>query len=250
VERYESDRVAWSGIGALAAIAVAGLLVPVRSTIDNTNVALILVLVIVAAATFGGRTAGAVTSIVSALAFNYFQTEPYYTLRISDRDDIVSAVLLLIVGLAVGEIAVLSRRRGVVAIEHVTGAHQLEQVAALLAQGASEDQVWEAVRDGIVVELGLESCHFEPGSGLRRLPRIERDGRLLEGEKYFTGGGFALPAEGAEILVEREGVAIGRLVLEPTTGRAISREQRRVAVALADSFAVVVGRSGAPRAYA
>ena len=250
MEKSESDRVAWSAIGAIAAIAVAGLLVPVRSTIDNTNVALILVLVVVAAATFGGRTAGAVTSIVAAVAFNYFQTEPYYTLRISDRDDIVSAVLLLFVGLAVGEIAVLSRRRGLVAVEHVTGAHQLEHVAALLAQGASENQVWEAVRDGIVEELGLKSCQFEPGAGLRHLPRIERDGRLLEGEKHFTGSGFALPAEGAEILVEREGVTIGRLVLEPTTGRPVSRDQRRVAVALTDSFALVSGGSGAPKAPA
>ncbi len=105
MESRESDGMAWSAFGAIAAIAVAGVLVPVRSTIDNTNVALILVLVVVAAATFGGRTAGAITSIVSALAFNYFQTEPYYTLRISDRDDIVTAVLLLLVGLAVGEIA-------------------------------------------------------------------------------------------------------------------------------------------------
>jgi K+-sensing histidine kinase KdpD len=244
VTEYESDRAAWSAIGAVVAIAVAGLLVPLRSTIDNTNVALILVLVVVAAATFGGRTAGAVTSIVSALAFNYFQTEPYYTLRISDRDDIVTAVLLLVVGLAVGEIAVLSRRRGVVAVEHVTGAHHLEQVAALLARGAGEDEVWRAVREGVVSELGLRSCQFEPGAGLRHLPRIERDGRLLEGEKHFTGSGFALPAEGAEILVEREGVSVGRLVLEPSVGRAVSREQRRVAIALADSLAVVVGRRG------
>jgi hypothetical protein len=106
------------------------------------------------------------------------------------------------------------------------------------------------VRDGVVVELGLQSCQFEPGTGLRHLPRIERDGRLLEGEKHFTGSGFALPADGAEVLVEREGVAIGRLVLEPTTGRAVSREQRRVAVALADSLAVVVGRSGSLRVLA
>jgi hypothetical protein len=150
----------------------------------------------------------------------------------------------------VGEIAVLARRRQVVAVEHVTGARQLERVTALLAQGASEDEVWEAVRDGIVVELGLKSCHFEPGGGLRHLPRIERDGRLLEGEKHFTGSGFALPSEGVEILVERGGAAVGRLVLEPSVGRAVSRDQRRVAVALADSFAVVVGRSGAPRALA
>ncbi len=57
----------WSALGALAAIAVAGLIVPLRSTIDNTNVALVLVLVIVAAASFGGRAAGVTTSVVAAL---------------------------------------------------------------------------------------------------------------------------------------------------------------------------------------
>ena len=51
--------------------------------------------------------------------------------------------------------------------------------------------------------------------GLSHLPRIERDGRLIEGEKYFTGGGFVLPTEGVEILVERNGATLGRLVLEP-----------------------------------
>jgi Domain of unknown function (DUF4118) len=230
----------WSALGALAAIAVAGLLVPLRSTIDNTNVALVLVLVIVAAASFGGRAAGVTTSIVAALAFNFFHTQPYYSLRISDRFDIITTILLAVVGLAVGEIAVLSHRHEVVADEHATGARHLERVAGLVASGASESDVWDAVRAGLVAELGLASCRFDPGVGLTHLPRIERDGRLLEGERYFTGGGFALPAEGVEILVERQGRTLGRLVLEPEGRRAVSRDQRRVGVALADQLAVVL----------
>ena len=77
---------------------------------------------IVAAASFGGRAAGVTTSVVAALAFNFFHTQPYYSLRISDRFDIITTVLLVVVGLAVGEIAVLSHRHEVVADEHATGA--------------------------------------------------------------------------------------------------------------------------------
>ena len=110
----------------------------------------------------------------------------------------------------------------------------------------SESDVWDAVRAGLVAELGLASCRFDPGMGLTHLPRIERDGRLLEGERYFAGGGFALPADGAEILVERQGRTLGRLVLEPEGRRAVSRDQRRVGIALADQLAVVVGRGGGP----
>ncbi len=90
------------------------------------------------------------------------------------------------------------------------------------------------MRTALIVEMGLASCRFDPGMGLSHLPRIERDGRLVEGEKYFTGGGFALPSDGVEIVVERKGAALGRLVLEPAGRRAVSRDQRRVAVALAD----------------
>lgn len=236
----EAARV-WAALGSMAAVAVAGVLVPVRSSIDNTNVALVLVLVIVAAASFGGRVAGVTTSIVAALSFNFFHTQPHYTLRISDRDDIVTTVLLLVVGLVVGEIAVLSHRHEVVADEHATGARHLERVAALVASGASEDEVWDAVRAGLTSELGLEGCRFDPGMGLTHLPRVERDGRLFGGEKYFTGGGFALPSEGVEILVERNGTTLGRLVLEPAGRRAVSRDQRRVAVALSDQLALVLG---------
>ncbi len=230
----------WSALGALAAIGVAGVLVPLRSTLDNTNVALVLVLVIVAAASFGGRLAGVTTSVAAALSFNFFHTQPYYSLRISDRYDVTTTILLAVVGLAVGEIAVLSHRHEVVADEHATGARHLERVAALVAAGAAQTEVWDAVRAGLVGELGLGACRFDPGMGLTHLHRVERDGRLIEGEKYFTGGGFALPAEGVEVLVERRGLTLGRLVLEPADRRAVSHDQRRVAVALADQLALAL----------
>ena len=179
-ERPEPNDAArmWAAIGSMAAIAVAGVLVPVRSTIGNTNVALVLVLVIVVAASFGGRAAGVTTSVVAALSFNFFHTQPYYSLRISDRFDIITTVLLVVVGLAVGEIAVLSHRHETVADEHATGARHLEQVAGLIAAGAGEDTVWKAVQASLISEMGLESCRFDPGMGLTHLPRIERDGRL------------------------------------------------------------------------
>ena len=97
--------------GAIAAIVVAGLLVPVRDTFGNTNMALVLVVVIVAAAALGGRFVGAVTSVAAALAFNFFHTQPYRTLSVDNREDITTVVLLLVVGLIVGELANLHSRR-------------------------------------------------------------------------------------------------------------------------------------------
>jgi hypothetical protein len=183
------------------------------------------------------RAAGVTTSVVAALAFNFFHTQPYYSLRISDRFDIITTPFCS--SASPSNRGSLDRYQ-VVADEHATGARHLERVAGLVASGASESDVWDAVRAGLVAELGLASCRFDPGMGLTHLPRIERDGRLLEGERYFAGGGFALPADGAEILVERQGRTLGRLVLEPEGRRAVSRDQRRVGIALADQLAVVL----------
>ena len=71
----------------------------------NANVALVLVLVVVLAAVGGGRTAGAVAAVSAALSFNFFHTVPYLTLEIDSADDVETTLLLLAVGLAVGQLA-------------------------------------------------------------------------------------------------------------------------------------------------
>ena len=56
----------------------------------------------------------------------------------------------------------------------------------------------------------------------------------------LLGVAFALPGDGVELLVERRGLTLGRLVLEPADRRGVSRDQRRVAVALADLLAMAL----------
>ena len=52
-------------------------------------------------------------------------------------------------------------------------------------------------------------------------------------------GGFELPADGVELPVLARGQHIGRFVLVPTPGQAVSLEERLVAVAIADQVAAV-----------
>src|SRR5262245_5847303 len=92
-------------IAVIAPVVAAAALIPLRGDVDNTNVGLLLVVVVVAVASVGQRTAAALSALSAAAAFNFFHTEPYYSLRISSRDDVETAVLLLLVGLAVGELA-------------------------------------------------------------------------------------------------------------------------------------------------
>src|SRR4051794_3092157 len=83
-------------LGGLAPIMVAAALVAVRGHIDNTNVALILAVAVVAAGAMGGRVAGAVAGLTAATSFDFFHTKPYLSLLIHDGDDVEMTVLLLV----------------------------------------------------------------------------------------------------------------------------------------------------------
>ena len=97
-------------IGGLGTIAVAAVLVPFRGDIATANMALIMVIVVVLAAAVGGRGAGAVGAVVAALSFDFFLTQPYLSMQIESADDVETTVLLLVIGLIVGEIVVRARR--------------------------------------------------------------------------------------------------------------------------------------------
>lgn len=87
-------------------LAVCLLLLPVRGTVSQTNVVLILMLVVAAVAALGSRSAAVLTALSAATGFVYFFTTPYASLTyINNADDSITAGLLLVVGLAVSQLA-------------------------------------------------------------------------------------------------------------------------------------------------
>ena len=102
--------VAGLGVAAIGPIIVASLLVLVRDHLARSNAALVFVIVVVLAAALGGRWAAIVAALVSAISYDFFLTRPYGSLKIDDAEDIVATVLLLVVGLIVGEVVVWAHR--------------------------------------------------------------------------------------------------------------------------------------------
>ncbi|MFJ5901307.1 SpoIIE family protein phosphatase [Streptomyces sp. NPDC093064] len=87
-------------------LAVCLLLLPVRAILSDTNAVLILMLVVAAVAALGNRGAAALTALSAAVWYVYFFTTPYESFtRFNNSDDIVTAGLLLVVGLAVSHLA-------------------------------------------------------------------------------------------------------------------------------------------------
>src|SRR4030095_1910245 len=86
----------------LGPVVVALLLVPIRSDVANATLALVLVLVFVAAAIFGGRRAGAVAAVMATLSFDFFLTKPFLSLEVESSDDVETLLILLGGGVLVG----------------------------------------------------------------------------------------------------------------------------------------------------
>jgi K+-sensing histidine kinase KdpD len=98
-------------IAAGGSFLVVALLLPIRSHINTTPVALAFLLVVLFTATRYGRNPAIVASIVSALCFNFFFTEPYYTLSIADPQNWIAFATFLITSLVAGNLSTMERMR-------------------------------------------------------------------------------------------------------------------------------------------
>ncbi|MBY9076839.1 DUF4118 domain-containing protein [Nocardioides sp. WL0053] len=81
-----------------------------REAFTNSTAVLVLATVIVAVASACDRYAGVLAAVSSGAWFDFFLTEPYLRFTIDDPDDIGDMVLLVVIGLAVTEIALWDER--------------------------------------------------------------------------------------------------------------------------------------------
>ena len=161
-------------------------------------------IVVVAVAAIGGRAAGIVTALAAVVSFDFFHTEPYLSLAIDSRDDVETALLLLIAAVMVGTIASWGRsahRREGTARSEVKRIHRVAEAAVSGTQAAD---VIAVAQDELRELLSLKEARFEalPAQDLRVLPRISRNGAIegVRERRYGRlsdgAGGFELPEPG------------------------------------------------------
>jgi hypothetical protein len=213
----------------IAPLAAATILLPFRESWSNTNVALLLVVVVVAVAAIGNRVAGAIAAIGAAVWFDFFFTLPYERFTIRSSADVTTFVLLLVVGVAVSQLAAYARRLKVVAITDAGYLAQIHETASLTQTAKSPDDVVDRVRQ----QLALQECRFEYGVLLGHPPRLEPDGTVMAGRGRWDVEKASLPEE-IELRVFGNGQYYGRFMMRATPGSRPSLQARLVAVTLAD----------------
>ncbi|MEU1629932.1 DUF4118 domain-containing protein [Streptomyces sp. NPDC020096] len=233
--------------GLLAPLAVAAALVPARTHISNTDAALVLVVVIVAVAANGHRLAGALAALSAAAWFDFFFTRPYERFSITKSADIRTAVLLLLVGLAVSQLAARARRLEVIAITDADYLAQIHATAERAHSATSPSEVVDQVKGQLTDLLELRGCRFEYGSLLGHPAQLRPDGSVLVRRKCWDVDGQGLPDEEIELRTFGHGRYLGRFMLRPAPGAKPSLQARLVAVTLADQVGAALHTPGRAR---
>ena len=234
MKRYLTrDRIAI--LAAVAApLAAATVLLPFRGSWSNTNVALLLVVVVVAVAAMGSRVAGALAAAGAAIWFDFFFTLPYYRFTIRSSADVTTAVLLLVTGIAVSQLAARVRQLKVVAITDEGYLAQIHETASLAKSARFPDAVVDHVNGELTRLLDLQGSRFEYGSLLGHPPRLEPDGTVWVGHSRWDIEQWGLPGQEIELRTFGNGQYYGRFMLKAKPGSKPSLQARLVAVALAD----------------
>jgi hypothetical protein len=232
----------------VAPLAVCAILAALRDVVPNDDAALVLVLVVVAVAAAGHRPSAVVAALSSAVWFDFFLTRPYNSFTINSRDDVETAVLLVLVGLAVTEIALWGRRQQDRASRRHGYLDGVVSAAHMAAEGETPPSaVVTFVADQITHVLGVDQCVFKPGTSSAH-PRINRDGSVTRGGNPIDVDRSGLPTHDVtDILVESHGRPLGHFelvsashVVWPTV------EQRRVAVGLAEQAGAALAADVGP----
>jgi K+-sensing histidine kinase KdpD len=227
------------GFALLAPPLVAGALHLLGEAVTPAVGALVLVLVVVAAAASGIRIAGVLAAVSAGVLFDFFLTAPRLSLTIVDRDDVEVMVLLLLVGLAVTEIALWGRRQQARASRQAGYLAGVLRTADLVAlHDASPQALTDEVAARITDVLGVDGCRFEPTDGRHAASAtaLHRDGSVTQRDVRIDVDRHGLPTDDLLALpVEHDGVPLGRFLVTSSTRHARPTvEQRRVAVTLAD----------------
>lgn len=193
MRRLLTPAIARFGAVFAAALAGATLAVAVLEELVGVPHASAVYLAAVVATALVAGTWGAIASAVAAfLLYNLLFTEPRFTLRIADPGEWLGVVLLLFVGVVVGELAALERARGEDARAREREARALFQVSRQLVTRSSTADVLSAIAAILRDETGM--------ARLRIMLGADQAGEVLTAD---SGGSDELPAPGRHRVLQR-----------------------------------------------
>jgi two-component system sensor histidine kinase KdpD len=146
---------------ALATIAVAFL----QYGFDVPNPSSLYLVAVVATAIASGTWGAVLSALAAFVLYNFLFVEPTLTLTVAQPGELVNLVLLLFVGIVVGQLVALQRRRAEEAIAREREARALFQVSRALATRPSTNDVLPTIAAILNTEAGMLRTWISVGSG-------------------------------------------------------------------------------------
>jgi two-component system sensor histidine kinase KdpD len=222
----------------------------------NAAVEMIYLPAVLAAGVWWGFGPAVFAAVTSALAYNFFFTEPLYTFRINSAVDIVDVTILFLVAVVTSQLASAIRKQAQIAEAHATRNATIAGFARRLLSCSSEAQIAQTVCEEI---SAIFDCNAVVMTGLPRPTVIaEAPGgvsltptdiaaavhTLQSGEVAGHGSGSLAPAEWVFHAIRSDASALSTLGLSRDDGsRPVSEEQEPLLESLLDQTALALTRA-------
>lgn len=219
------------------------LLHPFRTDITSATAVLVFVVAVVAAAATGDRAAAVVAAVSSALWFDFFLTVPYLSFTIASADDVEATVLLVVISLVVTEVALWGSRQQRQASRRSGYLEGVADTARTVVDGdLPAERVHRLVASRIADVLGVDDCRHVAGPVRdARIAILDHGGGLTREGRSLDVDRNGLPTdEFVAVPVRRGDRVVGHFVVVSASRLSYpTREQRRVAMVLADQVSVL-----------
>ena len=242
------------GAAVLASAATALIASPLHDVFELSNIVMLFLLSVVGVAMFLGRGPAVLAAIMNVLAFDWFFVPPRFAFAVADAQYVFTFVVMLTVGLVVGQLTAGLRHQATFAGEGEERARRLFEMARELSAALAPEQVVEigerfvaaALRGKTAVLTLDEDETLTAQQASEERPEIDlaiARWCVDHGEPAGTATD-TLPGAGKLYLPLKAPVRTrGVLVVEPTDpGQLMIPEQRRMLETCAALIAIAVER--------
>ncbi|MGA8031825.1 MAG: two-component system sensor histidine kinase KdpD [Casimicrobiaceae bacterium] len=139
----EREPLAWQGYAGALGLCIAVTLVttPLLHVFDLANIVMLFMLAVVVVALLFGRGPAVLAAVANVLAFDVFFVPPRLSLAVSDAQYLITFAVMLVVGLAIGQLTARLRYQARVASSGEDRARRLFEMARELGPALAAEQV-------------------------------------------------------------------------------------------------------------
>ena len=137
--------------------AMALIATPLRNVLDLANIVMLFLLAVVVAALRYGRGPAVLASVVSVGAFDYFFVPPRLSFAVSDVQYLLTFAVMLVVGLAIGQLTAGLRYQARVATQREGRVHALYEMARDLSGALMPEQIAEICDRFVAIGFGAKA---------------------------------------------------------------------------------------------